>query len=588
MTDRRYTVPLWRSLFGILICAAVILLPMNAAKGGGDSVDGSGAPSLLTAVRIEGVADTAVRVELEAALVSRAGDAYNEGLVSRDTTEIGRLLAGLGWWNARVLAERVPEDGGGAALVFRVEAGLRTVIGSMEVVEAENEGGGQRNVVRVPVESGAPFLQDVFAAMVDSVVAEYADRGHPMVRAEPMLEAAGDTVRITLTVVPGPRATIDSVAVRGLKVTDESVVLRELETIIGSPPGDDTVAVVMDLLGRLTFVRLDGRPELTYNERGGGILVVTLTEGEQGSFDGAVGYQPSGDGGAGEVIGTVDLAFASLFGTGRAAAVRWENRGEGAEDLALSYREPWVLGHPVTVGGSFLHEERTFRGYTRTVITADIGRSFGAVRFSGGYRYEKSSADTLSSSAAAGIELAASWAGLDEPMNPRNGFRYGVSYVALDKRYQFGGDGARLERAEIDVDHYLPVRQREAVAVLLRYRRVDVPRARLEPADRYWLGGTGTVRGYPEALFPAVEAGFGSMEYRLLTGGLGRVFVFVDGAWLRDVRAENGSESIRTLIGYGFGLRIASDAGTLGFDFGLGRGDGLGDAKLHVRLKRGF
>jgi len=43
-----------------------------------------------------------------------------------------------------------------------------------------------------------------------------------------------------------------------------------------------------------------------------------------------------------------------------------------------------------------------------------------------------------------------------------------------------------------------------------------------------------------------------------------------------------------TRIGYGFGLRLESRAGTLGFDYGLGKGDSPGQGKLHVRLSAEF
>ena len=43
-----------------------------------------------------------------------------------------------------------------------------------------------------------------------------------------------------------------------------------------------------------------------------------------------------------------------------------------------------------------------------------------------------------------------------------------------------------------------------------------------------------------------------------------------------------------TLTGYGFGVRLTSRAGILGFDYGLGRGDSPGEGKLHVRVSTAF
>ena len=109
------------------------------------------------------------------------------------------------------------------------------------------------------------------------------------------------------------------------------------------------------------------------------------------------------------------------------------------------------------------------------------------------------------------------------------------------------------------------------------------------------LGGSESLRGYREDQFRGTVVGLGSLEYRLLLGRVSRIFPFIDvgychrpykGATLDDgyvVRIESD-----IAIGYGFGLRIDSRAGVLGMDYGLGRGDGIGEGKVHLRMENVF
>ena len=162
----------------------------------------------------------------------------------------------------------------------------------------------------------------------------------------------------------------------------------------------------------------------------------------------------------------------------------------------------------------------------------------------------------------------------------------------MKKEYRFGLKKSNsLERLEFDLDHYVPVLTRQTIAILVRYRRVETPLEEMTLSDRYWLGGTTSIRGYREEIFPAVKALWATLEYRLLQGQASWIFAFIDSGYLTNqVRDSSGSYDSKTInrTGYGFGLRLDSRAGTLGFDYGLGKGDGFGDGKLHVGLSSSF
>lgn len=558
------------------------------------------ADTILDSVAVTGL-DSLLKDEIAGRLLSVKGGILNEGLVEHDVNTVKEYLREQGWWKAFVSASVDSFSGAPITLTFEVVPGEPVIFGLIDCNIVEQQTDDSKTVPADDVRFFVPpagnelygkqFSRQSLEGIVNNLISDFTGGGYPDVTAAPSLSARGDTVNIVLNITAGKRAFVDSVVIHGLSITKEYVIRRELTSLIGRPAGQDVVNDAGSLIRKLDFVRIKNPPSVEYDDKGNGILAIGLDEGSQGSFDGVLGYQPAEDGGSGEMLGKIDLNFANMFGTGRSAGIRWENLGRNTEDLELKYTEPWVFGFPYNVSLSFMQEERERRGYIKTAIAAGLGRYIGRLHVDGGFKYEKVSADTLHSSKAAGIELGAAWNSVDNPVNPSRGIRYGAFWSMVSKRYRFAsGTETRLRRTEFDLDHYIPVRSRQTLAVLVRYRRVDIPLKNLGASDRYWLGGASSIRGYGESMFPAVKALWSAVEYRFLTGETSRVFVFADTGYLENREKFEGlfRKKTRTLIGYGFGLRLESRAGILGFDYGLGRGDSPGDGKLHVSMRTEF
>ena len=549
------------------------------------------AAARLDSVTIAGV-DSVTISELRGLIFSAAGGMLNEGLIDHDRNTMALYLREQGWWNARVTAVVDSSGGSSAALVFFIDTGLQVKFGRM-TMESDDDS-GIHAMPELPDLYGKPFTRDAIESVAQEIVALYSANGYPRADVLPVMQASGDTVAVTFAIQSGVRAHIDSIVVRGLARTRDYVVLRELSGVQGMPAGPGALERTLDAVRRLRFLQPANQPYIDYTPDGAGILVLDLEEKGAGSFDGVVGYQPAGGGSAekGELVGTINLNLVNMFGTGRSSSLRWEKLGGLKEDLEFAYSEPRIFKLPYSISGSFLQEEREQNGYTRTRFDLKIGRHIGRLSVDGGLRYEKVSADSLTSSNASGFSVGAAWNGTDDSSNPRSGIHYATSWTLLSKTYRFGGkDGASVDHLEVDLDHFVPTMNRQTLAILIRYRRVEAERSALDPADRYWLGGSSSIRGYRESLFPAAKAMWSSFEYRFLTGGSSRFFVFVDTGYLIDYeQAQDGSYKKNTMnrTGYGFGIRLQSRAGTLGFDYGLGKGDGPGQGKLHMRLSTEF
>ena len=547
----------------------------------------------LDSVTVTGV-DSLTLAELDGVILSHSGGIINSGLIEHDVEAITTYLHEQGWWSAAVTAkvDSSASQPTVTVLSFKVFPGELRKFGRFTAEQAVENGFGITDD-SLPDVYGKTFTKDAFEQAIDDIMTHYLKQGYPDTDVRPLMTARKDTVDVLLRIQAGERAHIDSIVVEGLTKTRDYVVIRELKQLIGKPAGPVIAADALTAVQRLSFVRPHGTPAITYTPDGLCLLVIDLEERGQGSFDGVVGYQPSDNGEKGEVIGTINLDLANMFGTGRSSAIRWEKLGKQTEDLEFSYIEPRIFGFPYTISGAFLQEERERLGYTLTRIDVKIGRYIGHLHIDTGFRYEKVSADSLTSTHAAGLEVSAVWEDIDNSDNPRSGLRYSSSWSLLSKKYRFDAkDDTSIDRISFDLDHYIPTIKRQTVALLVRYRRTSSDKDRLEPADRYWIGGASTLRGYREQQFPAVKALWSSLEYRFLTGGTSRFFVFADTGYLIDyVKSPNGStydKNTLTRTGYGFGLRIQSRAGTLGFDYGLGQGDSPGQGKLHVRLSAEF
>jgi len=545
------------------------------------------AENRLAQVAVTG-ADSLTVSELTPRLLSKTGGILNDGYIAHDSGLILGSLRERGWWNAGLTAV-IDSSSAETSLSFKVARGSQIILGKLSHSLSDSS---ELLPVEIPDRTVTePLTRKILDAATSAIVRVYSSEGFPDITVEPRLTAHEGTVDVELFITSGAQALIDSLMVTGLTKTQPHTVRRELTPLLGRPANRKTVQEARLLLAAVRHVRIGGEISVAYAPNGAGILVIPLEEGSQGAFDGVIGYQPSQDDGKGEIIGTADISLNNLLGTGRAAKFRWKKLGGNSEDLELAYMEPWIFGRPYNVSGDFMQEEREGQGYVRTTLSSAVNRHFGALSLSLGWRYEKVSADSVNSSTAQGIETGVVWRTTDDPLNPRSGAIYSLDWSMVSKKFRFSGsESSTLERLEIDLDHFIPVRRRQTAALLLRYRRALTDRSTLGPSDRYWLGGAGSIRGHAENMHPAVKAFWGSLEYRLLTGERSRAFLFYDTAWLTNYVASGGAvkKDSRTVSGYGFGLRIASKTGVVGFDYGLSGDGGFADGKLHVSMRTEF
>ncbi len=439
---------------------------------------------------------------------------------------------------------------------------------------------------------------------MDRVLRFYEERGYPFAAVAlsyVMLEE--DRATLGFEITEGPGVTIGALEVRGNTITKPEVILRELRIRTGQRYDQRRIDRGMRHLSRLSFLERVHPPELRYDPENEAVaLIVAVKEAQAHRANAVVGYVPAVGDSEGFFTGLVDVSLGNLSGTGRKVQARWERRDPQASEIFLGYEEPWAFGFPVNAGGTFGQKQRT--GYTET--TASCFLNFPITeRFTGklSLGWEQAIPDSAGSWM---MPRSASWVGgltlgydgTDGWENPTQGIRLsssadvGLTQNRATEHFVPSETGVDRRRYGLHVEYFRSLRRRQVFFIGLHGTAVDTPERVLPLSEKLWLGGAHSLRGYREEQFGGIRIGWTNVEYRLLLGPESRAFLFLDGGYCFDRTREAGGAGTMEVetfrIGYGFGVRVRSRMGIIGMDYGLGKGDGWMEGKVHVGVENRF
>jgi outer membrane protein assembly factor BamA len=395
----------------------------------------------------------------------------------------------------------------------------------------------------------------------------------------------------------GERSTIAGVDCIGLTNTRLSTAQTLSGLRVGDPWSIRSGEAALRRFGRLRIFSRVSSPVLTMVGENEVRVLFDVTEGRANSFDGVLGYLPPPPGSRrGTVTGLVNLQFRNVFGTARRLGARWYQERQGRHEVGIEYREPAVAGWPVS-GQLNLFQRRQDSVYVRFDITLAFDAEVGLDMFAGltlsasttnpvegfGQSIVPQSSTTL-------LGARFGYDTRDRPFPARKGALYSTSLSAGSKRSTFFGATTAygVQRLSFDAGYYHPTFLFQSIAVEAHWR--EVKGGGTDISDLYRLGGSTTVRGYRENEFVGSRVLWQTTEYRLFLSPTSYVGGFVDLARI-DVGRIAGTTSLPASlfrVGYGVTALVDTPVGSVGLSLALGEGDGLGDAKLHVRLMTEF
>ncbi len=411
--------------------------------------------------------------------------------------------------------------------------------------------------------------------------------------------------KLIINISCGEKVRLDFIRIDGNKLTDEDVVLRELDIMPGDDYSQELIDRIPGQLNRLGYFKEVQKPQLMLTRKGQTGLLITLEEGNTTTFDGVVGYVPPAKAQGleeGYFTGLINLNFRNLFGTGRRFQVDWKKQDRLSDEFRLYYEEPWIFGFPLNIGAGLHRLVRDTTYIERSYLLSSLLRLSGNFRISFAFNHNSFSPDSIASreQRLARNRIISGEAGIiydtrDYPVNPRRGLYYDTFYGFGFKQnqgpdYLFSEDGLAaqedIQKLRITLEYIQPLWDSQVFFLKLTAAQVKSSEDRLQLTDHYWFGGARTVRGYREDQFHGTTVSYLNLEYRFLAGRDARIFVFND--WGFYDYKDTGGTKEDIFSGIGIGVRFNTPLGIMGVDYGLGRGDSFSTGKIHVGLINNF
>lgn len=407
-----------------------------------------------------------------------------------------------------------------------------------------------------------------------------------------------------LKIEPGTINKIDEVVIVGNTTTKDNVILRELRLSEGEIYSQSLVEEFPKRLNRLGFFEPVKVPEYYINSKNEGVLQIEIKEKNTNNFDGIIGYTPpSQNENSGYVTGLVNVSLRNLFGTGRAAAIRWNKFNRNSQELELKYLEPWLFSYPININFNLYQKvqdstyvQRKFESSIEYLATENISALISIATESVIPTERTIPTFTVFNSSYITTGLTLKIDTRDDPYSPTEGILFNNSY-SFSKKSINGPNEYITESTKKEIDL-----QKIAVSLYLYFKLFSTQIAALgingrelkgsvfENSDLYKLGGANNLRGYREEQFLGSRIFWSNLEYRFLFAKRTFGFLFFDtGYYLRPEAVDkNINKEEEFLYGYGLGLNIETGLGVLSVSFALGKGDTFSDGKIHFGILNEF
>ncbi len=458
---------------------------------------------------------------------------------------------------------------------------------------------------------GSIFTSTIFESAFSEILVWYENNGFPfaLIQIESVSFTA-DTLKnssfadFVISINTKQKSRIDIVEIEGNSKTKENVIIRSSQIQLGQEYSQELINNIPDRLNRLRFFEPVAIPEFYFNSKGSGVLKITVKEKETNNFDGIAGYVPSSnENEEGYFTGYININLRNLFGTGRAALIKWQQQNANSQELELRYLEPWIFNYPFNIEVGLFQRKQDSTYVQRNVdakleflATQDISASVVFGSQSTIPTENKSNSFTVFSSSllSAGFNFRIDTR--DDFYSPTNGlffnslYKYSSKNIDGPAKYLTPGliTKTSQQRVEFDFLFYKSLFTNQIAVINLHGR--ELSGSNLELSDLYFLGGANSMRGYREKQFQGNRIIWSNLEYRFLLSRRSFAFAFLDsGYYLRNSNSNNNSDELSEFkYGYGFGLNIETSLGVLGVSFALGKGDSFSDGKIHFGIVNEF
>lgn len=407
-----------------------------------------------------------------------------------------------------------------------------------------------------------------------------------------------------LQLTGGTKSAIEKIEIEGNSSTKDYVIVRELRINLGEEYSQKKIEDLPKRLNKLRYFEPVSSPKFYLNAENQGVLVINVKERNTNNFDGIIGYvPPAADNESGYVTGLVNVSLRNIFGTGRAASVRWQKLDRETQELELKYLEPWLFGYPFNIN-AHLFQRIQDTTYVQRKIGAGLDYLATEDISAGAFIESEEVIPTIrevpvftvynSTLLTTGLSLKIDIR--DDPLSPTGGFLFETNYSFSKKNINGPAEfitpgletSINLQRITAGFIGFYELFIKHIIALGVHGKELRGPF--FEDSDLWRFGGTNSVRGYREEQFLASRVAWANLEYRFLLTRRSYAFLFFDsGYYLREADPDRNIAEIEGFIfGYGLGITVETAIGLLGVSFALANGETFSEGKLHFGIINEF
>ena len=319
-------------------------------------------------------------------------------------------------------------------------------------------------------------------------------------------------------------------------------------------------------------------------------------------IDGIIGYVPATSSkDEGYLTGFVNISLLNLFGTGRAAAIRWKQENTLTQELELKYLEPWLFDQPFNLNVNFFQRKqdssyvkRIFGGNIEYLATENISASVIIESESTIPSIDITNNSILNSTSLnTGLQLKLDYR--DDIYSPRSGIYFASTYKYRNKKINSDelpigilNDNLEYHNYELEFGFFYTLFQNQVLALGVHAK--EVIGDYYDISDFFQLGGTNSLRGYRENQFYGNRIIWSNLEYRFLLSQSSYLFTFYDlGYYLISENLANNTNRQSDLnSGYGLGISLDTALGIMRVSYAMAEGTSISNGLIHFGLLNDF
>lgn len=410
-------------------------------------------------------------------------------------------------------------------------------------------------------------------------------------------------VDINLKVTEGSVAYIDKIKIRGNYVTKDKVIRRELYLEEGEPFDANKIRKAQESIYNLGFfdnVLIDTE-QVDIDKLN---LVFEVVERKTGNIGLGAGYSTVEG-----LVGYIQLTQTNLFGEGKAfqADVQFGNKKKSWQ---LSYKDPWFFDTPTSFGvdlwNTFKNTAYNNQGYDIDSYGFNLtfGRRFGLLhKVYLTYRYQQDKYTNIRPDLVSVIPEGESQISSITPMyvyDSRDDIFDANRGFYASAAVQIGGGllGADYNyiKTVVDLRYFIPSFWKFVFALHGKIGHAagyswDTGNSVVPVAEKFYVGGTDTVRGYEErSLGPAGGGNFlivTNFEYKLkIVERVLTVAVFYDSGncWNNFNEIDLTNPFLYSSLGFGIRLTVPGTVMVLRLDWGYALDNSMPGGKIHFNI----